>query len=235
MASVLRRDHGNSRRRIVNFNQWFTVATFQIAAQELPKIRNELEGHVLDAIQTHQQTGLSRIEAEEKAVLELGDPKIAAREFQKSHLTVQDARRLGRDFPARSRELAKKAIWIVNVFYVINWFFFLPWLSNGFQQYYPSLADQGMSFFRGMSLLVPAYCLLTILERFLLKQTQPKQFVWISGSIFFIVNLSFVLFMLSNGEPFGFPSWFGWIFSALMLLVWWVGDGPLIRKLQTRA
>ena len=219
----------------MTFEEWFSIATKNIAPSELEPLRSELEGHVSDALNSYRQAGLSRLEAEEKAVLELGDPKIAARGFQKSHLTVQDARRLGRDFPARSRELAKKAIWIVNVFWVVNWFFFLPWLSNGFGQHYLSLADQGVSFFRGMFLLVPAYCLLMLLERFLLKRTQPKQFVWISDSIFFVVNSSFVLFMLSNGEPFGFPTWFGWIFSALMLLVWWVSDGPLIRKLQARA
>lgn len=71
----------------MNFENWFENATKNIAKAERSKFRNELEAHVFDAINAHQQTGIAMLEAEEKALLELGDPKVAARGFEREYLT----------------------------------------------------------------------------------------------------------------------------------------------------
>jgi hypothetical protein len=94
MAGVLRRDQRDSGWHIMNFETWFETATKNIAQSELPKLRNELEAHVFEAVQAHQQIGMTALEAENKAVLELGDPKIAARGFARTHLTKRDWRRI---------------------------------------------------------------------------------------------------------------------------------------------
>jgi hypothetical protein len=66
---------------------WFAAATENIARIELPRIQAEIEAHVDEATQAYEQTGLARLEAEARAVQDLGDPKKAARGFERTHLT----------------------------------------------------------------------------------------------------------------------------------------------------
>jgi hypothetical protein len=123
----------------MKFNQWFTIATFQIAACELPKIHNELEGHVLDAIESHQQTGLSRAEAEEMAVLELGDPLEANLMMKRMYLTVQETTLVNQKVPAPPALIVFTPIpFIVYAVYARSWRFvpMLLILLPGVTQYF---------------------------------------------------------------------------------------------------
>jgi hypothetical protein len=104
----------------VNFNDWFVISTKNLAQSERPQLRNELEFHVLEAITAHQQIGISRFEAEEKAMLDLGDPKIAARAFSYSHFTTMEARRLGLETVV----LPKWAKWAGAMFLMAATYFF---------------------------------------------------------------------------------------------------------------
>ena len=78
----------------MTFKNWFAIATDNLAESERPKLRNELENHFLDSIATHLQAGQVRFEAERQALLEMGDPELAARGFQRTHLTKREMQRV---------------------------------------------------------------------------------------------------------------------------------------------
>ena len=208
----------------MNFNQWFTVATSQIAASEVPRIRDELEGHVLDAIQTHQQAGFSRIEAEEKALFELGDPKQAARGFQRTHLTKREMQRVN------TPTVFSRAIAVV--FALIWWGLceiIAPFLLFTFSDLAPAVT--AFRILNAIAVWAQLVLLVLQLQRHQIGEFQLRLRVGVLQGILDIAGC-----FCWTLTPFQFmPIWVFWTLVTLIGTGYWILEVPLVRKLQTRA
>jgi hypothetical protein len=220
MAGVLGRDQWNSGWRIVNFNQWFTIATFQIAVRELPKIRNELENHVLDAIQTHQQTGLSRFEVEEQAVLELGDPVEANRVMKQTYLTANDVKKVNQPIPVTPRLFGLFLLFVVGLF-----------IHSLYRQSWNNVLI-GVMCLVNTSTLYFCSSRVSRISNFALRYRVYLSVQLFSVSVSFFASIG--LYFVNRGTPYE-GGWLPFIVVFFGILVWQLRGLLLIRKLQARA
>jgi hypothetical protein len=215
----------------MNFDQWFAIATKNIAESELPKLRNELENHVLEAIAAHEQMSHSKFEAEQKAVLELGDPKIAARGFARSHLTTEEARRVGLEtvFIPKWTKWAGAILLIAMTYSLIM---FPVWILNT----YPTLT-MAFTAFRNMELAFGATLLLTawLERRMFVRRASVRVLtaVTLFGRMLMLVCLANWSYAMPY--PFQLPAWLAAGFGMLTMIGWYFTDASLLRKLRARA
>ena len=71
---------------------WLEIATDGLEAPAKQRIARENEVHYAEAVDDHMAANESEHSARTAAVLELGDPQVAALNFQKSHLTESEAK-----------------------------------------------------------------------------------------------------------------------------------------------
>jgi hypothetical protein len=215
----------------MTFDQWFMAATKNIAKSELPNIRAELENHVFDTIEAQQQTGILALEAEQKAVLELGDPKRAARGFARSHLTTEEARRVGLETVV----IPKWVRWVGTIFLIAMTYsliMFPVWILNT----YPTLT-MAFTAFRNMELAFGATLLLTVwLERRMFVRRASVRVltaVTLFGRMLMLICLANWSYAMPY--PFQLPAWLAVGFGMLYMIGWYFTDASLLRKLQSRA
>ena len=67
---------------------WLHLATTGLAAQPQARIRSEIEAHYVEAVGFYLAGDASESTAQAAALAGLGDPKVAAKRFRKSHLTA---------------------------------------------------------------------------------------------------------------------------------------------------
>jgi hypothetical protein len=224
MAGVLRRDQWDSGWHIMNFETWFETATKNIAQSELPKLRNELENHVFEAVQAHQQIGMMALEAEQKAVLELGDPKIAARGFARIHLTKRDWRRI------HSPSLGLR---LFSLIFAVLWW--IVWEQDilGVLRMLSHDSTVHLNFFRVVNI---ANIVLQVL--LLVAQVQRHHFGTFQlrlGITLLDAALELAIVLAASLTPFTMPVWIFWMLVVLSALVYYTSEIPLLRKLQSRA
>ncbi len=73
---------------------WLDSATLGLALSERGRIQDEISAHVSDATAHQIAQGLSELDAEARAIQDLGDPRAARAAFQRTCYTVSDERRL---------------------------------------------------------------------------------------------------------------------------------------------
>jgi hypothetical protein len=214
----------------MTFENWFEIASKNIAKSELSQLRNELENHVFDAIHFHQQTGISMLEAEQKAVLELGDPKIAARGFARTYLTTEQARRVGLE----TGSFPKWVKWAGVIFLIAMTFVFIMvpiWTSST----YPTLTTAFTAFSRMELAGVATMLLGAWLEQRMFARRAPIRVL--TGVTLFgqMLILVFLANWYTMPYPFQLPAWLTVGFGVLCVIGWYFTDFQLLRKLRTRA
>jgi hypothetical protein len=76
---------------IKSLPEWLTTATENLSAPAKERIKQEIESHFEQAMESHCAEGLTEPQAQARALTELGDAKAAAKSFRKSHLTAAEA------------------------------------------------------------------------------------------------------------------------------------------------
>jgi hypothetical protein len=210
----------------MTFQDWFAIATKNIAESELPEIRNELENHVLDAIAVQQQTGILALEAEQKAVLELGDPKRAARGFARSHLTKRDVRRINTP-TVFSRVFA--------VVFALAWWGLCEAIAPNLFTVFSDKASDALTIFRFLNISSFVVQMLLLLVQIFRGQMNAFQWRLCSISLETILGVAGFFAWTLIPVPFTLPLWFPWVVIFLTGIAYSQSEIPLLRKLQTRA
>jgi hypothetical protein len=207
----------------MNFETWFATATKNIAESERPKLRNELENHFLDSIAAHLQADRPRFEAERQAILELGDPELAARGFARTHLTKHDWQRI------HSPSLGSRLFSLIfAVFWWIAWENVMPESLPVFSEG-NTLALSIFQVGNVVNIVVQVLLLIAHLQRQHIDAFQMRLAVTLLEGALFLAG-----FLVCTLPPFNMPTWIFWTVASLTALVFYAFEIPLLRKLQTR-
>jgi hypothetical protein len=117
-----------------DFTAWALLAVDGLVPAAQARIRREIEAHYADSVAIHRAEGLSRDDAESRALLELGDIESAAKGFRKRYLTVEDESWLS-EYEAAWRKASPKwkqpvVLWVVLPVVLLSWVGFGWWLIH---------------------------------------------------------------------------------------------------------
>ncbi len=127
----------------MNLETWLATATENLVPKAELKVREDISMHVENAVNKYQLERQSELEALELAVKDLGDAKIAARGFEKTHLTKREMDSL----VSGQKETANK-MWL-SVFCFVVFILQIIGLSSARQLYVYS----GFTFVTGLQFL----------------------------------------------------------------------------------
>jgi len=120
--------NGPNKKKVESLSEWLEIATKGLVPAAKERIAQEIETHFSEAVETHLKHGEQESVAKIKAVVELGDPKVAGKRFRKKHLTEKEAKKLSL---AQKRAGSIKSLFFfcfVSVFY----YFFLVIVTDSF-------------------------------------------------------------------------------------------------------
>src|SRR5690242_7486106 len=104
-----------------NLTEWIEIATCGLIVPAKERIRQEVEAHFADAVSRGQIDGLTIADAQAAALLELGEPADAVKEFRKKHLTEAEVKRLWR-IEASYRKWISSPAWLLSLVYGVIMF-----------------------------------------------------------------------------------------------------------------
>jgi hypothetical protein len=93
-----------------NLSAWLDIATRNLVPSAQARVRAEIEAHFADAVRSKQTAGATEPNAQGAALVELGNPRTAARRFAREYLTRQDVRKLGFDHTREDVSLRQAAL-----------------------------------------------------------------------------------------------------------------------------
>jgi hypothetical protein len=79
------------KNKAATLAEWLEIATRGLAAPGKERITREIEAHYAEAVQARVDQGEIQHNAEARALAELGNPVSAAKRFERSHLTKDEA------------------------------------------------------------------------------------------------------------------------------------------------
>ena len=175
---------------------------------------------MLDAIESHQQTGLSRAEAEMQAVLELGDPLEANRVMKQTYLTIGDVKDIDQPIPVTPRLFGLFLLFVAGLF--IHSLYRQSWNN----------ALIGVMCLVNTSTLYFCSSRVSRISNFALRYRLYlfAQLFSVSVSLFAAIGLYFV----NRGTSYE-SSWLPFIAIFLGILIWQLRGISLLRKIRPRA
>jgi hypothetical protein len=163
----------------MNLEHWLYTATYNLVPKAALKVREDIEFHVETATRRYQLEGRSELEATEFAIRDLGYPKIAARGFEKTHLTKREMD----DLVSGQKATADK-IWF-SIFWFVVFISELFWLRPARQFYVYSAFTivVGLQFF---------------LNGFIARKKQLKSYLNLSLILTLTYMILFIAFIISS-------------------------------------
>jgi hypothetical protein len=210
--------------------EWLTIATHGLVPPARERIKLEIEAHYADLITARLANGMTQQDAESSALLELGEPSTAARQFRKNHLTEEEKTCLENWVESSRKSI--RSDWLV-------YFMFLPlvvvlffWTFAAVQTPLPAAAWPTLGWF--ISCLV-IFSIINIKVRRLFKQTLPA--VEIARRLLTLQLWSALLqlMMLVTSIPILHPKGSEWLSSLLVVpgfTVWFLKMQYLFRTLR---
>jgi uncharacterized membrane protein len=212
---------------VFSLGQWIKAATKNLAPEAILSITKEITDHYQTSLEHYQANGISSMEAQQKAVLELGNPKTAARAFEREYLTKEQVRRFT---PESSRSKWLKMIVIAFWSVILGTFFW------DFRFRYPSLVAAFSLFFAGISLFLFLGLLFDSVSRVLLQRYRSiPMVIFVIGIEYFAVSVGILVWYLFAPVPFKIPLWLcsGLITFLSIGVVY--SELPTLQKLRARA
>jgi hypothetical protein len=191
------------RHQAQDLHEWLGIATKDLVAPAKERIRAEIEAHYAEAAAAHRVEGLSESDAQREALADLGDAQEAAKRFRRQHLTVNEAKKIEREFIWSRWELLGTYL---GYFLIAGLYLLLSFLHHSDSSYRNSF-----------EILLLGWFFLYIIDptaRFIMGRRKSNNIgvLYLTQVVVFIFWCCILFFI--NGF-FGFSFW---VFSGILLI-----------------